>query len=137
VKPKNIHAAYAQAKKLVAPFQDEEFRAAAFGVLFAHALGKSILADPVDSKSESAPSQHKSPTKTKAGPMGRVIQLSEDGFFKKPHTLQDALDALRNHGYAYDAGTIGKALQRLAQARVLRRVTEKRGNRDVFIYSAW
>lgn len=135
---RTVREAAQNAEKLVSFIKNETFKTKAFGVLFDRLpdwqTDKSIR------RTRSRRIQHPPAARqrrAKAGPLDRLRELAEEGFFKSGRSLKATLQELANRGHTYDAAVVGKGLQRLAQDRVLRRSKGKEGKKKVFLYSNW
>lgn len=73
------------------------------------------------------------------GPMGQLVKLKADGFFKEPKTMQNILAELETRGIHYIDSYLTNPLQTLVRRQELRR--KKRvpegGKKEVWHYSNW
>ncbi len=70
-----------------------------------------------------------------SGPQGYVRQLAHEGFFDEPRDLPAIVEQLRVVGHVYRQEELSTPLQRLTQARELRRRRDEReGGRKVWVY---
>lgn len=72
------------------------------------------------------------------GPQGRVKELAEEGFFKKPKTIAQVKAELENRGHHVPLTSLSGPLQSLVQKRILRRQRVKTsGKKQTYAYSEW
>ena len=130
-----------EAIELLSVIEDPTLKPVGFGVLFRYLLDlndrPTELPVPAAKASATSSKATKVKTKSKVGPMQRVRELADDGFFKTPRSLKTTIDELVLRGHQYDAQSLSKMLQRLVQARVLRRARGNEGTRQVFLYTDW
>ncbi len=135
---KDVRIAAEKAEKLAASVKGDAHRNAVFAVLFQQMLnGTNEMSKLMPHSKTAVREKTLRVHKGKAGPMERVRELVADGFFKNGRGLNATLTKLTDRGYGYDAGIIGKVLQRLCRDRVLRRKKGKEGKRTVYLYTNW
>jgi hypothetical protein len=66
-------------------------------------------------------------TKTKSGPVGNVLRLRDEGFFKTRRSLPDIQRKLEEDGHIYAQSSLSPTLIRLTRKRELRRIKDKKG----------
>ena len=64
----------------------------------------------------------------------RIGALIDTGYFKKPKTADDVKAELKLQGFHYNLDQVSMALLRTVRRMVLRRVTEKKGNKTIYKY---
>lgn len=106
----------AEAESAVASIKDPELRLAAFEKILQHLLESQ--ANPVK-KTRLVTAASK--TKALAGPTGRIADLIDDGFFKKPRSITEVKAELANRGHHIALTALSTPLQRLCKAKRLRR----------------
>ena len=80
---------------------------------------------PSDERLSESP-RPKEGKKTKITTKELILELKEDGFFKKKRTQRSVSDALENRGHFYSDASVGTALHRLVRDdRKLRRMKEE------------
>ena len=57
----------------------------------------------------------------------RIIEMLGDGYFDEPRLPSEARDELKVRGFHHNANDVGMALLRLAQKKILRRITVEKG----------
>lgn len=65
--------------------------------------------------------------KARKGPVGYIMELSEEGFFKTKRTLPDIQKKLEEIGHIYAQTSLSPAMLNLTKKRILRRLSEKNG----------
>jgi hypothetical protein len=65
---------------------------------------------------------------------GRILSLRDVGFFEDPKTAEDIRDELKTRGHPYSIDRVSVALLRLVRKRQLRRLTEEREKKEVYVY---
>jgi hypothetical protein len=65
---------------------------------------------------------------------GRISSLAQDGFFVTSKTANEVREALKERGYSYPIDHISIGLIRLVRKKSLRRLTEKREGKEVYVY---
>lgn len=65
---------------------------------------------------------------------GRISTLIADDFFQSPKTAKEVKLALKERGFAYDFTRVSIALIRLVRKKYLRRLTESREKKDIYVY---
>jgi hypothetical protein len=140
--PNRLYAAIREAEAAVAAVSDLALRPTAFRVVLEHLLQSGDAGDGSRLHAPAAPptrppAPRERPTSTRRGPQARVQELLEDGFFKTPRTLSDVRTALADRGHHPSAAHVGKALQRLCQARRLRRQRGAGKEAKSYAYTTW
>ncbi|MFB3924239.1 MAG: hypothetical protein ACE145_21165 [Terriglobia bacterium] len=135
----DVLAAVNAAEKLVSKVKGDSLRAAAFGVVLARVLDKRVT---LGSRPQGGAVHRAEPgsgrKQKKLGPQDRIQELVDDGFYKSSQSLNSTQAELSTRGYSsYSDAVVGKALQRLVRARVLRRSKSKEGKRSVYVYANW
>ncbi len=129
----------AEAEKAVAVLKDPELRRAAFDKILSHLLEQTSGEHGQKQKSPKGEVSHASKkAKVGTGPRGQIDQLIEEGFFKQQRTLPQVKAELANRGHHLPQNLLSGPLQKLCQARRLRRerVTTD-GGKTVYGYSNW
>ncbi len=129
-----LTGAVAEAESAVASVKDPELRRAAFEKVLQHLL--EIQAGPVK-KTKSTAAQGQSKTKAKAGPTGRIADLIDEGFFKKPRSIAEVKAELANRGHHIALTALSTPLQRLCKAKQLRRQKGIASGRGGYGYTNW
>jgi hypothetical protein len=65
---------------------------------------------------------------------GRISSLAQEGFFAVSRTANEVRDALKKKGYTYPIDHVSVGLIRLVRKQILRRLTEKRDGKEVYVY---
>ena len=65
---------------------------------------------------------------------GRIAALISDSFFESPKATREVRIALKERGYTYDFEHVSIALMRLVRKRHLRRITEEREGKNIYVY---
>jgi hypothetical protein len=65
---------------------------------------------------------------------GRIAALIDTGFFQSPKMAREVKAALKESGYTYDFERVSIGLMRLVRKKYLRRLTEEREGKDVYVY---
>ncbi|MCW5887053.1 MAG: hypothetical protein KIT07_02905 [Anaerolineales bacterium] len=60
-----------------------------------------------------------------SGPLQRIANLVDEGFFTKPKALGDVREKLREQGYIYKSENLSPSLLRLLKRKTLRRIQEE------------
>lgn len=130
----------AQAEKAVANVKDPELKRVAFQKV----LDDLLSADqPKPAASEGkakkkAPRKKTSGSSEKTGPRAYIREMIDDGFFKKPKTMAEVKAELENRGHHIPLTSLSGPLQKITQARQLRRQRAKTsGKKQTFVYSEW
>jgi len=137
-----VKTAAREAHELARLEEDRAFQPAAYAVLFGRLLTLQLDANR-DASSSHAKYVTAKPTvrsgrhAAKTGPLQRLRDLAEEGFFKTPRSLKDTLEELRQRGLSYDQAVAGKSLLRLVRERILRRTRRKEGGREFYSYTEW
>lgn len=79
-------------------------------------------------------------TRQRRGPKPYVEELIDEGYFKKQRTIAAVKAELANRGHHIALTSLSGPLQRLTQARRLRRqkaATNAKGTKTTFVYSNW
>lgn len=124
----------AEAESAVASVKDPELRRAAFEKVLQHLLESQ--GGPVKTIKSSAAG----PSKTKsaaAGPTGRIADLIDDGFFKKPRSIAEVKAELANRGHHIALTALSTPLQRLCKAKRLRRQKGTASGGGGYGYTNW
>ena len=133
-KKEGLTGAVAEAESAVASVKDPELRRAAFEKVLQHLLENQ--GGPAKKPKGSA-SPAKSKTKAQAGPTGRIADLIEDGFFKKPRSITEVKAELANRGHHIALNALSTPLQRLCKAKQLRRQKGIASGRGGYGYTNW
>lgn len=135
---KEIQEAARAAEKLVEGIKDKDYRVAAFKIVFDHALQSDTGSSTRQTRSRHSTAVKGQNRAPKGGPLDKLREVVSEGFYQKGKSLNETLDELKNRGRSYDAGIIGKGLQRLCQEKLLRRSRGKDGRgRNVYLYNEW
>jgi hypothetical protein len=59
------------------------------------------------------------------GPLGRIMELVQEGFFKEKRTITDIKDRLEEKAIFYDSTSLSPSLLRLINKKMIRRVKEE------------
>jgi hypothetical protein len=135
--PKSYPDLVKQAESAVASVKDPELRRAAF---------EKILDDLLSSPSDELPSRKpvrtgkrrvkKQTSAEQRGPRAYISEMKEDGFFTEPKTISEVKAELANRGHHIPLTSLSGPLQKLCQAKELRR--QKAGDKKkTFVYSNW
>jgi hypothetical protein len=73
-------------------------------------------------------------TLSKTTLQGRIAALIKDDFFQSPKMASEVKLALKERGFAYDITRVSIALIRLVRKKYLRRLTESRDKKDIYVY---
>lgn len=65
---------------------------------------------------------------------GRITSLLDTGFFQSPKKATEVMTKLKETGYTYDIQRVSIGLMRLVRKRSLRRLTEERNGKEVYVY---
>jgi hypothetical protein len=129
-----LNRAMSLAEQMVGPVKESRMRAAAFGVVLSALLE--------GTKWSAKTSRAEAPPKPRARRGGggdtapaRIVGLKGMGFFKEQRSLSEVRDELGASGWHYALTALSGVMQGLVQARELRRVRAKVGNRNVWKYS--
>jgi hypothetical protein len=133
-KKDDLTGAVAEAESAVASVKDPELRRAAFEKVLAHLLQNQ--AGPAK-RTTPARAQGPSKIKAKAGPTGRIADLINDGFFKKPRSIAEVKAELANRGHHIALTALSTPLQRLCKAKQLRRQKGIASGRSSYGYTNW
>jgi hypothetical protein len=133
-KKDGLTGAVAEAESAVAAVKDPELRRAAFEKVLAHLL-EAQAAPARKGKTKAAGGQPKA--KKKAGPQGRVEDLIDEGFFKKPRRISDVKAELANRGHHIPLTSLSPPLQRLCKDKRLRRQKGIASDGGGYGYSNW
>lgn len=135
--PKSYPDLVKQAESAVASVKDPELRRAAF---------EKILDDLLSSPSDELPSRKpvrtgkqrvkKQTSAEQRGPRAYICEMKEDAFFTEPKTISEVKAELANRGHHIPLTSLSGPLQKLCQAKELRR--QKAGDKKkTFVYSNW
>ncbi len=125
-----------QAERAVAGVKDPELKRAAFEKVLSDLLARRETSSPQSPPGTKKP--RKSPVNRGRGPKTYLIELIEEGFFKKPKTIAQVKAELENRGHHIPLTSLSGPLQRLCQARTLRRQrTKSEAGKTTFNYSDW
>src|SRR5438034_6402990 len=113
-----LTGAVAEAESAVAAVKDPELRRAAFEKVLEHLL--ETQSAPAKKGKTQAPVD-RSEAKRRAGPTGRIEDLIDEGFFKKPRRISDVKAELANRGHHIALTALSTPLQRLCKDKRLRR----------------
>jgi hypothetical protein len=146
---RDYSAKVAEAEAAVRAVKDPELRRVAFEKILTHLLGDDVEVQ----KAETAPRPSKArstrgrsggardvrPRNAPSGPTARIVELAEDGFFKKQRTIADVRAELANRGHHIPLTSLSGPLQSLTQQRRLRRqkATGGDGGKATYAYSNW
>jgi len=121
----------AEAETAVAAVKDPELRRAAFEKILEQLLGQGqpTRPSPRAANPPSTPSKALAKEKTaRPGPRGYIEDLINDGFFAHQKTIAEVKAELANRGHHVPLTGLSGPLQKLCQARRLRR-QKKKGRR--------
>jgi hypothetical protein len=65
---------------------------------------------------------------------GRISAMIAEGFFQSPKTAREVKVALKEKGYTYDFQRVSISLMRLVRKKYLRRLTEERKGKEIYVY---
>ncbi len=136
-----VERAIREAEAAVALVTEDALRPPAFQALLRHFLagGEAPLGATNRPPAQHREKRHGVQGQKRAGPQAYVEELLSEHFFRTARRLNDVRTALGNRGHHVPAAHIGKALQRLCQARNLRR--QKRLGADEgaqgYAYTEW
>ena len=65
---------------------------------------------------------------------GRITALFDAGFFQSPKMAKEVKTKLKEAGYTYDIQRVSIGLMRLVRKKYLRRLTEERDGKEVYVY---
>ncbi len=127
-----------RAERAVQGVKDPELRKLAYAKVLDEMLGPAPSATRAEPKepARKAPARA-TPAKTRRGPSGRIRELVDEGFFKKPKTIAQVRSALEERGHHIPLTSMSGPLQKFCQAKVLRRQKKKSGNKETYSYSNW
>jgi hypothetical protein len=149
---KNDYAArVVEAEAAVKSVKDPELRRVAFQKILEHLLqgdarssatprkksGGSAGRPPAEAKTGGAKGRDSASRK---GPKGRLVELVEEGFFKKQRTIAEVKTELANRGHHIPLTSLSGPLQSLTQDRRLRRQkvpSTGKGSKTTYAYSNW
>tara|TARA_R110002073_G_scaffold88233_1_gene209489 strand:+ start:25967 stop:26422 length:456 start_codon:yes stop_codon:yes gene_type:complete len=149
VEPNDYAARVAEAEAAVKSVKDPELRRVAFEKVLEHLLiggpPPSAPGGPKKRKRASTPRSTKRATKTGTsssgkGPKARLVELIEEGYFKKQRTIAEVKAELANRGHHIPQTSLSGPLQTLTQDRQLRRQkvsTKGPGAKSTYAYSNW
>ncbi len=127
-----------KAEEAVAGVKDPELRRVAFQKVLEDLLAGSAPKEPSAPPKTKPETSPKKPKKKPAGPQGRVHELADEGFFKKPKTIAQVKAELENRGHHIPLTSLSGPLQKLVQKRVLRRQRVKTsGKKETYAYTNW
>lgn len=134
-----------QAEQAVQGVKDGELRRVAFEKVLDRLLhGPTVSAaegqhkGPAGQKPNARAAKHGGdPKRGKSGPKAYISEMESDGFFSKPKTITEVKAELENRGHHIPLTNLSGPLQKLCQAKVLRRQKVKAGKKQVFSYSKW
>lgn len=127
-----------KANMAVQGIKDAELRRVAFEKILDDLLRGS--AKPSKKPTPAAPKPAKGGKRrsvTSHGPKGRVEELINEGFFKKPKTISEVRAELGNRGHHFPRTSLSGPLQALCRERKLRRQKMKVGKKTSYGYSNW
>jgi len=128
----------AKAEVAVAGVKDPELKRVAFQKVLDDLLATTSAKLPRRESRLSAAGMPKKTKKRYAGPQGRVEELADEGFFKKPKTIAQVKAELENRGHHIPLTSLSGPLQKLTQKRILRRQRVKTsGKKETYAYSDW
>lgn len=127
-----------KAEEAVGGVKDPELRRVAFQKVLEDLLAASVGKERRTQRKAKPDAPPKRPRKRRAGPQGRVQELADEGFFKKPKTIAQVKAELENRGHHIPLTSLSGPLQALVQKRVLRRQRVKTsGKKETYAYSDW
>lgn len=126
--------AYSMVKNMDLP---EDYRRSTFEIILKRSLSEPRFARLEKAVTDTEPDRSKSaaPKGTQGLLPGRIMELAPEGFFKEPKSASEVRSELRNRGYAYSFATVGMALLALTRRKELRRLFEKKGDREQYLYT--
>jgi hypothetical protein len=137
----------AQAEQAVGAVKDPELKRIAFQKVLDDLLRPATTPAPQagaeprakrgSSRTAKRGSSGESKRVSKAGPQGRIDELAEESFFKKPKTIAQVKAELENRGHHIPMSSLSGPLQKLCQRKILRRQKITTGNKQTFAYSDW
>jgi|HubBroStandDraft_6_1064221.scaffolds.fasta_scaffold362115_2 hypothetical protein len=142
-------AKVAEAEAAVKEVKDPELRRVAFEKVLGHLLGGDAVASESEvtsrpagrpSKAKHGKGRIKRGVSAKAGPKARVLELVEEGYFKKQRTIAEVKTELANRGHHIALTSLSGPLQSLTQERRLRRQKVAAGDnrsKATYAYSNW
>ncbi len=137
----NYKEVVAEAEAAVAAVKDPELRRAAFEKILEQLLGQSrSRSSPKAGKEQASPGIKRVEKKTSPrGPQGYVDELIDEGFFAHQKTIADVKAELANRGHHVALSGLSGPLQKLCQARRLRRQKTRADGKKkaVYAYSNW
>jgi hypothetical protein len=136
--PKAYSDLVKQAETAVKSVKDPELRRAAFEKILDDLLADSTNGGAQVSKPiRSGKRKAKKHTSVGAGgPRTYIREMKDDEFFKKPKTISEVKAELANRGHHIPLTSLSGPLQKLCQAKELRR--QKAGDKKkTFVYSNW
>jgi hypothetical protein len=66
---------------------------------------------------------------------GRISELIDAGFFQSPRSAKEVKEELKNRAYTYSFDHVSIGLIRLVRKRQLRRLTEERNEKTIYVYT--
>jgi hypothetical protein len=129
------------AERVVEEMADGPIKERAFEVAFQYLLA--APSEPVTARRRGAKTKRKgtseaAPTaraKRSTGPRRHLNDLMDEGFFNDWKGLPDIVQELRLRGHSYKQEELSKPLQRMTQAKILRRQSKEReGARPIYVY---
>lgn len=124
----------ARAEKAVASVKDPELKRIAFQRVLDDLLGSfgAKDADGITARARKTSSKETS----KGGPKAYIVELIDDGFFKKQQkTISDSRTGLANRGHNIPVTSLSGPLKKLCQEKRLRR--QKDAASGTYTYSEW
>ncbi|HTW91965.1 MAG TPA: hypothetical protein VMH22_09675 [bacterium] len=133
----DLSAAVAEAERIVEVLRDPTLRAVAFPKVLDLVLtdGTCVSVGRTQPPAK-RPTQRES---TRPGPLARLKELVEDGFFDQQRSSPEILQALAERGYVLKHADLTWPLSNLARTKVLRRKKQRIGDggRLAWFYSNW
>ena len=133
-KKDGLTGAVTEAESAVAAVKDPELRRAAFEKVLAHLL-EAQAAPARKGKAQSTDARPRA--KKRAGPQGRIGDLIDEGFFKKPRTISEVKAELANRGHHIPLTSLGTPLRRLCTDKRLRRQKGIAADGGGYGYTNW
>ena len=128
----------AKAEKAVASVKDPELKRIAFQKVLDDLIGVHTESPHKPLAPKRAVARAKGNRPHASGPRTYIKELIDEDFFKKPKTITNVKAELENRGHHIPLTSLSGPLQRLCQAKILRRQrTKASGNRETFSYSNW
>lgn len=132
----------AKAEQAVAAVKDPELRRIAFQKILDSLLADEAAGAKSKVRHDKAPKEHsrvarKQAGKRKRGVAAYLLELVDDGFFKKQKTITEVKAELENRGHHIPLTSLSGPLQQKCKDKILRRQKKVSGNKQTFAYSNW